>query len=218
MRSMNNMFGGMFGPIGKDERTGESLCKITFDGSIAVRTKNGDYKSYNPKTKNFVNCTEFVFDMANMFYVIPTNSVKTGDIILVNDSLTGKKTPRFVLSVADDTITVINYETSTVETILPEKYVMMGRTYFYGKIVCPFNVNAMIGSADSNGIENIMKFQMMSQMMNGMFNGGSGTAEFNPMMFAFMGGGFGDMFSGMFDNMFNGMFDAPKTEETETEE
>ena len=53
--------------------------------------------------------------------------------------------------------------------------------------------------------------------MGGMFNGGSGT-EFNPMMFAFMGGGFGDMFSGMFDNMFNGMFDAPKTEETETKE
>jgi len=214
MASMGSMFNGMFGPIGKDERTGESLCKITFDGSIAVRTKNGDYKSYNPKTKNFVNCTEFVFDMANMFYVIPTNKVVTGDIILVNDSMTGRRTPRFVLSVGDDTITVINYETSTVETILPEKYVMMGRTYFYGKIVCPFSVNAMIGSADSTGIEKIMKFQMMSQMMGGMFGGKSSNTEFNPMMLAFMGGGFGDMFGGMFDNMFDGMFDAPKAEET----
>ena len=214
MASMGSMFNGMFGPIGKDERTGESLCKITFDGSIAVRTKSGDYKSYNPKTKNFVNCTEFVFDMANMFYVIPTNKVVTGDIILVNDSMTGRRTPRFVLSVGDDTITVINYETSTVETILPEKYVMMGRTYFYGKIVCPFSVNAMIGSADSTGIEKIMKFQMMSQMMGGMLGGKSSNTEFNPMMLAFMGGGFGDMFGGMFDNMFDGMFDAPKADET----
>lgn len=64
----------------------------------------------------------------NFFFVIPTNKVTKGDIILVN----GK--PKCVIEADKTKITVINYEDSTVETILPERHVFMGNTYFMGKL------------------------------------------------------------------------------------
>ena len=50
---------------------------------------------------------------------IPTNKVEKGDIILVN----GK--PRCVIETDKTKITVINYEDSTIETVLPERHVFM---------------------------------------------------------------------------------------------
>ena len=63
------------------------------------------------------------------FFVIPTNKAEPGDILLV----AGK--PKCVIEAEKNKLTVINYEDSTVETILPERHVFMGNTYFYGKIV-----------------------------------------------------------------------------------
>lgn len=185
---MNNFMNGMFG------RIGSGMCKLSMSGNIAVKTSNG-YKSYNVKSGKLTNCGNFVFPGVdeNFFFVIPTNKVAKGDIILVN----GK--PKCVIEADKTKITVINYEDSTVETILPERHVFMGNTYFYGKIVSMFGDNL---GKDKNGANKILKYMMMSQMMNGAAGTGTGT-DSNPMSammpFMMMNGSIGDMFDGMFD-------------------
>lgn len=185
---MNNFMNGMFGKIGS------GMCKLSMSGNIAVKTSNG-YKSYNVKSGKLTNCGNFVFPGVdeNFFFVIPTNKVAKGDIILVN----GK--PKCVIEADKTKITVINYEDSTVETILPERHVFMGNTYFYGKIVSMFGSNL---EKDKNSANRIFKYMMMSQMMNGAAGTGIGT-DSNPMSammpFMMMNSGMGDVFDGMFD-------------------
>ena len=170
-------------------REGIKKQKEAADGTKAA------YKSYNVKSGKLTNCGNFVFPGVdeNFFFVIPTNKVVKGDIILVN----GK--PKCVIEADKTKITVINYEDSTVETILPERHVFMGNTYFYGKIVSMFGSNL---GKDKNSANKIFKYMMMSQMMNGAAGTGTGT-DSNPMSammpFMMMNGGMGDVFDGMFD-------------------
>ena len=185
---MNNFLNGMFGKVGN------GMCRLSMNGCIAVKTSSG-YKTYNIKSNKLTNCSNFVFDIGEeFFFVIPTNKVEKGDIILVN----GK--PKCVIEVDKTKITVINYEDSTIDTILPERHVFMGNTYFYGKIVSMFGSDIIKGKKGTN---NIFKYMMLSQMMkgdnsNGMsMNGGNGMSAMLPFMM--MGGnGFSDMFDGMF--------------------
>ena len=75
---MNNFLNGMFGKVGN------GMCRLSMNGGIAVKTSGG-YKSYNIKTGKLTNCNNFVFDIGEeFFFVIPTNKVEKGDIILVN--------------------------------------------------------------------------------------------------------------------------------------
>lgn len=159
---MNNFLNGMFGKVGS------GMCRLSMNGGIAVKT-NGGYKTYNIKTGKLTNCSNFVFDIGEeFFFIIPTNKVEKGDIILVN----GK--PRCVIEADKTKITVINYEDSTIETVLPERHVFMGNTYFYGKIVSMFGSDVIKGKKGTN---NIFKYMMLSQMMKsdngsaGMMNG-----------------------------------------------
>ena len=186
---MTSMFNGMFGKVA------HGMCRLSMSGGVAVKTSNG-YKSYNMKTGNLVNCTNFVFDIGDeFFFVIPTNKVAPGDIILAN----GK--PKCVIEAKSNAITVINYEDAVVETILPERHVFMGNTYFYGKIVSMFGDNFSKGKG---GMKQIMSYMIMNEMMKG--NGttaGGGNMMQTAMMMQMMngnGGGFMDMFDGMFDS------------------
>ena len=186
----NLMNNGLFGKVG----TG--MCRISMNGNIAVKTKNG-YKSYDVKRNKLTNCENFVFpEMDNMFFVIPTNRVKCGDIILIN----GK--PKCVIESDNKFVKVINYEDSTIETIIPERHIFMQNVYFYGKIVSLF-VNGFGGG--KNGMNKMMKFMMMSQMMNSI--SGSKMEGSNPMSsmlpFMMMNGEWGNMFEGIFDEGFN---------------
>ena len=109
---MNNFLNGMFGKVG------DGMCRLSLNGGIAVKTSGG-YKSYNVKTGKLTNCSNFVFDIGEeFFFVIPTNKVEKGDIILVN------RKPKCVIDADKIKLTVINYEDSTVETILPERHVL----------------------------------------------------------------------------------------------
>lgn len=181
MFNFGNFFNGMFAPI-KD-----GCCKMAMNGKIAIKTSNG-YKTFDVKTKRLVNCDNFAFDMPNMFWMIPTMSVKTGDIIMINNK------PKAVLNVGDGYIETFSYEDSTIDKTVVETHVWMGKKYCYGKIVSPFG-NMM--SSDS-GMENMMKMMMFSQMFG---NGSNSSNNFNPMMFMFMGKDFsmGDMFGDMFN-------------------
>lgn len=181
---MINTLNGMFGKVAS------GMCRLSMNGGIAVKTNNG-YKSYNVKTGRLTNCDNFVFfDIGEeFFFVIPTNKVEIGDIILV----AGK--PKCVIEAGKNKITVINYEDSTVDTILPERHVFMGNTYFYGKIVSMFGNNLMKGK---NGSNKIMQYMMMSEMMKGGDRSNNNMSAMIPFMM--MGSGnmsdmFGDMFS-----------------------
>ena len=199
---MNNFLNGMFGKVGS------GMCRLSMNGGIAVKTSNG-YKSYNVKTGKLTNCSNFVFDIGEeFFFVIPTNKVEEGDIILVNNK------PKCVIEFDKTKITVINYEDSTVETILPERHVFMGNTYFYGKIVSMFGSDILKGKKGTN---NIFKYMLLSQMMtgennsSGMINGYSGGMS-AMLPFMMMGGNMGEMFDGMFD------FDTDNDTDVEEEE
>ena len=193
---MNNMLNGMFGKVAP------GMCRLSMNGGIAVKTSNG-YKSYNMKTGRLTNCDSFVFNIGEeFFFVIPTNKAEPGDILLVG----GK--PKCVIEAEKNKLTVINYEDSTVETILPERHVFMGNTYFYGKIVSMFGSDLIKGKKGSN---KIMQYMMMSEMMKGNSNGsGNGMNAMLPLMM--MGGNMGSIFDGMFD-----FDDEEETEESEEE-
>lgn len=192
---MNNMLNGMFGKIAP------GMCRLSMSGGIAVKTSNG-YKSYNMKTGRLTNCDSFVFDIGEeFFFVIPTNKAEPGDILLVG----GK--PKCVIEAEKNKLTVINYEDSTIETILPERHVFMGNTYFYGKIVSMFGSDLIKGKKGTN---KIMQYMMMSEMMKGNSNGsGNGMNAMLPLMM--MGGNMGSIFDGMFD------FEEEETEAEESE-
>jgi len=179
----NNMFNGMFGKI----QSGQ--CRLAMNGRIAVKTSTG-YKTYDLKKNRLTNCNNFVFNgMDEFFFVIPTNKAQRGDIILVQGQ------PRCVVKVEDNQITVVNYENNTVETVLPERHVFMGNTYFYGKIISLFGGTNFKGK---NGMNNIMKYMMLSEMMKG--NGGNNNNMFGNMMpFVLMSNNGMDMFAGLFD-------------------
>lgn len=179
---MNNILNGMFGKVAP------GMCRLSMNGGIAVKTSNG-YKTYNVKTGTLTNCNSFVFNIGEeFFFVIPTNKVEKGDIILVQ----GK--PKCVIEVEKNKLTVINYEDTVIETILPERHVFMGNTYFYGKIVSMFGSDMLKGKKGTN---KIMQYMMMSEMMKG--NSGTNTNGMSAMIPLMMMGGNMDMFNGMFD-------------------
>lgn len=193
---MTNMLNGMFGKVAP------GMCRLSMNGGIAVKTSNG-YKSYNMKTGRLTNCDSFVFNIGEeFFFVIPTNKAEPGDILLVG----GK--PKCVIEAEKNKLTVINYEDSTVETILPERHVFMGNTYFYGKIVSMFGSDLIKGKKGTN---KIMQYMMMSEMMKGNSEGtGNGMNAMLPLMM--MGGNMGNIFEGMFD-----FDDEEESEESEEE-
>lgn len=198
MFNFENMFNGMFKPVTR------GCCKMGMNGQVAVKTSTG-YKTYNIKTNRLTNCDNFAFDMDGAFWVVPTFKVDKGDIIIVN----GK--PRCVIETGESTIKTFSYEDSTVDEIVPEHHVFMGKTYCYGKVFSPF-----MNMTKSDGMmQNMMSMMMMSQMFGGNAAANS-TSGFNPMMFMMMNGK-----NNMFENMFDGAFDfgfdvtADKTEDKE---
>ncbi len=198
----NNIFSNFNGMFGKVEA---KKFRLTLNGNIAVLCSNGSYKTYNVKKGTLTNVTNFCFNVGDeMFFIIPTNKVEVGDIILAN----GK--PKCVIGVNPKTIEVIDYENSDVRTLVPERHIFMGSTYFYGKIV------SMWGNMFNNGkgMKNMLKMAMMSQLLNnndesdniksgGMF-GMNAMGNFGQMlmMSSLMGGNsnpFGEMLDDMLD-------------------
>ena len=193
--NMGNTFKGMFGKIDK------GLCALSMSGGIAIKTTNG-YKTYNIAKKRLTNVTNFCMDASDMFFVLPTSKVKVGDVILVQ----GK--PKCVLGVneEDKSIKCIDYETSEIREIVPERHVFLGSTFWYGKIV------SLFGNAGLKGkglMGKLIQLMVMKSMMggNGNGNGGDMFGGLGQMMMMqqMLGGGNGNGLD--FTNMFNLDFD-----------
>lgn len=189
---MENFMNGMFGKIAS------GMCRLSMSGEIAVKTSNG-YKTYNIKKGRLTNCNNFVFNIGEeFFFLIPTSKAKKGDILLI----AGK--PKCVVGAKPNEITVINYEDSTMETVIPERHVFMGNTYFYGKIVSLFGNDIGKGK----GMDKMMKYMMLSEMMGEKGLTGTGSSSLLPLML---------MNSGGFDNMFDGLFETDEMVEDDDE-
>ena len=146
------MFEGICGKVAP------GLCRLSMGGGIAVKTRAG-YRTYDPAARRLINCDSFVLDVGeDYFFVLPTNRVRPGDIILAG----GK--PRCVTQVNGDTLTAINFEDATVETLLPEHHLFMGNTYLYGKIVSLLGKNGVSGH---KGAGRMMKYMMLSGLLRG---------------------------------------------------
>ena len=102
----DNIFNGVMG------RLRPGCCRLSLNGRIAVKTNDG-YKTYNPKTGNVTNCSNFVLDIADdLFMLIPTRTLKPGDIVIIN----GK--PMYVLeNKAKNRVEVMSYEDSSIKTV-----------------------------------------------------------------------------------------------------
>lgn len=187
MFNMSNVMNGMFGKVAS------GMCRVSMNGDIAIKTSQG-YKTYDVETGHLLNCDNFAFDIgSDFFFIIPTNKVSKGDIILAG----GK--PRCVIDVKKNAIETFCYEDSSITTIVPEHHMFMGKTYFYGKIVSMFG-NAM---KSEKGMGNMMKMMLMSQMFGGgnkstYSTSGTDMSQMLPMMML-MNGGMDSMFDGMFD-------------------
>lgn len=178
-----NMFNGIFGKIAP------GMCRISMSGKIAIKTSSG-YKAYDVESGRLTNCDSFAFDIGeDFFFVMPTNRVKRGDIILIG----GK--PRCVLGVEKNRVSTMNYEDGSLQDIVPERHIFMSKQYFYGRIVSMFGEMGK-GSGDK-GMKQMMKFMMMKEMMGGSSDT-SGFGSMIPMM-AMMSGFGGNFFDGMFD-------------------
>lgn len=179
--NIQNSFNGLFGKVAP------GMCRITMNGNIAVKCSKG-YKTYNVSKGTLTNVTNFCFNIGDeMFFVIPTNKVQVGDIILVD----GK--PKCVIEANKKVISVIDYENSEIRQVVPERHIFMGSVYFYGKIVSMFGNSFKKGK----GLGNIMKMMMFSQMMGG--NGDKSGLGQMMAMSMMMGGGMSNPFDGMFD-------------------
>ena len=196
---MNTVFNGMFMKVQK------GMCMLSPCG-IAVKTSAG-YRSYDAGSGKLRNCDGLVFGLGDgMFFVIPATRVKPGDIILNGGR------PACVRKAGKDSIEVINYETSVVETLLPERHVFMGSTWFYGKIISLFGDGSSICGRGS--LTKMMKFMMLSSLFGGAaadsedarpFGTGpaaGGTGNLNtllPLLFM-KGGGTDSLFEGLFED------------------
>ena len=181
MFDTSNMMNKYFGKVAP------GMVRLSMNGDMAIKTSNG-YKVYNTDDGSLTNCDNFVFDIGSeFFFIIPTNKVEKGDVILAS----GK--PHCVIKVEENRIEALRYEDGSIVSIVPERTLFMGKTYFYGKIVSMFG--KIKGGKGMNGM---MKYMMMSEMMKGNGNGNNSMSAMLPMMMM-MNGGMGDMFEGMFD-------------------
>lgn len=202
-QGLENAFSGMFGKVAP------GMCRLTMTGNIAVKTGSG-YVSYDVKKNRLTNVTHFSFNIGDeVFFVIPTKKVEVGDIILVN----GK--PKCVTAAGKNEIEVVDYENKEKRTIIPERHVFMGKTYFYGKIVSMFGDSF---GDKKGGIKNMMKMMMIGQMLNNnkssdgyQNNGGGIVGSMGQMMMM-------SMFMGGKNNPFEGMFDFSFDDDDEDEE
>ena len=182
MFDATNMMNKYFGKVAN------GMVRLSMNGDMAIKTSNG-YKTYDVKTGTLVNCSDFVFaDGSDFFFIIPTNKVETGDVILA----AGK--PHCVIKAEANRIEALRYEDGSIVNIVPEHHVLFGRTYFYGKIV------SMFGKVKGDkGMKGMMKYMMLSEMLKGNGGNNSNMGSMLPMMMLMNGGGMEDMFGDMFD-------------------
>lgn len=184
MDSIKSMFGSI--------RPGQFRMSVN---GIAAKTSGG-YKTYDVDTGRLVNVSDFVFDVGeDMFFLIPSNDIKRGDVIIANGL------PAAVIKIEDNLITAFRYEDSTIINLVPEHLVFFGNTYFYSKVVSFFTLTG------KKSMKDMLPLMFMSSMFKGSSPFGNSSGSNNNMMqmmmmASMMGKG------SMFDGLANGLSEA----------
>lgn len=134
------------------------LCRLSTNGEIAVKTNNG-YKLYDIDTGSLISCTDFVFNTdEEFFFAVPVDKVTIGDVILISGQ------PCCVIARATDinAVNVINYEDSTIKTIIPELRSFMGNSYLYSKVVSVFGDDLPY---NEKSLKNLTSYMMMLNIL-----------------------------------------------------
>ena len=194
MDSIKSMFGSI--------RPGQ--FRMSMNG-IAAKTSSG-YKTYDVDTGRLVNVSDFVFDVGeDMFFLIPSNDIKRGDVIIANGL------PAAVIEVKDNLITAFRYEDSTIINLVPEHLVFFGNTYFYSKVVSFFTLTG------KKSMKDMLPLMFMSSMFKGSSPFGNGSGNNNNMMQMMMMAsmmGKGGMFDGLADGLNEAMGEVTKAFDT----
>ena len=139
---------------------------------LAIRTEKNGWVAYNAKTGELMDVDILNFDVSRLIYKMPVaaSAIKPGDILIHS----GK--PVFVRNVVsgDGTVTVIDYATASVMSILPVKSPFGFN--FYSK-VCPLIDMSDMKASDENPFGNMLPFLLM----------GDKTEDIDPMIFLMMG-------------------------------
>ena len=198
---MNNSFSNMIGKIAP------GMCRLSMtDGAIAVKTSTG-YKTFNPDTGDLINCSQFALPVAeDLFFVLPTNQVEKGDIILIG----GK--PKCVIEPKQNTVVVQDYEDREIKEVRHEKNIFMGEMYFYGKIVSFFFQNGSNCLKGKEGMARMAQIMMMSQAAKAFTGNSKDNNSFASMIPLMMLSGGNNPFSNMF-----GFFNNKEEKEAEPE-
>ena len=139
---------------------------------LAIRTEKNGWVAYNAKTGELMDVDILNFDVSRLIYKMPVaaSAIKPGDILIHS----GK--PVFVRNVVsgDGTVTVIDYATASVMSILPVKSPFGFN--FYSK-VCPLIDMSDMKASDESPFGNMLPFLLM----------GDKTEDIDPMIFLMMG-------------------------------
>ena len=152
--------------------------KVTSDSvrlslyGIAVKSVNGNYVSYDPKSHSIMDVEIVNMPVNGMLYKIPVaiKDIKAGDVIIHN------KVPMFVVEVHESTVKVIDIREGAEKEIYPTKNIFGFN--FMTKIISLLDLSNSGANAD-NPFGNMLPFLMMNE--NGK--------DFDPMMLMLMNGG-----------------------------
>lgn len=156
--------------------------KVTSDAvrlslyGIAVKSVNGNYVSYDPKSHSIMDVEVVNMPVNGMLYKIPVaiKDIKAGDVVIHN------KVPMFVVEVHESTVKVIDIREGAEKEIYPTKNIF--NFNFMTKIVSLLDMSNTGANAD-NPFGNMLPFLMMSD----------NNKDIDPMMFMLMSGGKFDM-------------------------
>ena len=152
--------------------------KVTSDAvrlslyGIAVKSVNGNYVSYDPKSHSIMDVEIINMPVNGMLYKIPVaiKDIKAGDVIIHN------KVPMFVVEVHESTVKVVDIREGAEKEIYPTKNIF--NFNFMTKIVSLLDMSNTGANAD-NPFGNMLPFLMMND----------NSKDFDPMMLMLMNDG-----------------------------
>ena len=161
--------------------------KVTSDSvrlslyGIAVKSVNGNYVSYDPKSHSIMDVEIVNMPVNGMLYKVPVaiKDIKAGDVVIHN------KVPMFVVEVHESTVKVIDIREGAEKEIYPTKNIFGFN--FMNKIISLLDLSNSGANAD-NPFGNMLPFLMMNE----------NSKDFDPMMFMLMNDGKFDTSNPMF--------------------
>lgn len=158
---------------------------------LAVKNTDGTWVAYDAAAGAIMNVDVFNFDGSNFLYKVPVaiNQVAVGDIVVHN------RAPKFVKTINDDTLVVVDIISGEIATILPTK-----SPFGFNFITKIMNLLGNFTANAESPFGNMLPFMLMGDSNTNdmlplimMMNGGQFDMSNPLMLYALMGKGNNDM-------------------------